>query len=445
MEVIKGYLISLGYMVIGLAGTGLVIFIHELGHYTAARICRVNVEILSFGFGRPVFSHMGKNTQFRISLIPFGGYCRLGGSEDLTVALSKNDKKIKYAEEGSLFAINPFKKLFIYASGPLTNIILAFLLFTVLSLIPVERVSHMAIIAPVSDYKSLFDVEIEQSSILKGDIVTKADGRDILDYEDLESYLLSKDGEDVALTIQRDDSIIDVTLSPVYSDEHYTYGITNLVLPVIGRSETPEIEAGDKIVECNGSPIQYDLDLLVIDSDEYNITLLSQSGDVKHVTITTSSFPFAFKSDLRKSKDTDHPFRNAYKRTISMIERTAKAIMKLMTLHIKEALEVISGPFTSATNMGRISLLAFSTSASSGIRTAFYLLAIVSISIAVGNILPIPTFDGGQMLICLAEIICHRPLKPRAYLILHIAGLVVAWTIVIVMNSYSFIAKLFSH
>lgn len=445
MEVIKGYLISLFYMLIGLAGTGLVIFIHELGHYAAARICRVNVEILSFGFGRPVFSHMGKNTEFRISLIPFGGYCRLGGSEDLTVALSKNDKKIKYAEEGSLFAINPFKKLFIYASGPLTNIILAFLLFTVLSLIPVERVSHSAVVAPVSDYKSLFDVDIEQSSILKGDIVTKVDGRYILDYEDLEKYLSAKNGEDVTLTIIRNDSLIDVTISPEYLNDRYTYGITNLVLPVIGRSEIPEIEVDDTIVECNGRVIQYDLDLLEIESDEYNITLLSKEGEEKKVTLTTKSFPFAFKSGLRKSRDTDHPFSSALERTVTMIERTAKAISKLMTLHIKEALEEISGPFTSATNMGRISLLAFSTSASSGIRTAFYLLAIVSISIAVGNILPIPTFDGGQMLICLAEIIYHRPLKPRAYLVLHIAGLVAAWTIVIVMNSYSLLSNIFSH
>ncbi len=445
MEVIRGYLISLFYMVIGLAGTGLVIFIHELGHYTAARICRVNVEILSFGFGRPVFSHMGKNTEFRISLIPFGGYCRLGGSEDLTVALSKNDKKIKYAEEGSLFAINPFKKLFIYVSGPLTNIILAFLLFTVLSLIPVERVSHMAVIAPVSDYKSLFDVEIDQSSILKGDMVTKADGRNILDYEDLEKYLASKNGGDVILTIIRNDSLLDVTISPKYLNDRYTYGITNLVLPVIGRSETPKIEVDDTIVECNGRAIQYDLDLLEIESGEYNITLLSKEGEEKTVTLTTKSFPFAFKSDLRKSRDTDHPFSSAMERTMTMIERTAGAISKLMTLHIKEALEEISGPFTSATNIGKISLLAFSTSTSSGIRTAFYLLAIVSISIAVGNILPIPTFDGGQMLICLAEIIYHRPLKPRAYLVLHIAGLVAAWTIVIVMNSYSLLSNIFSH
>ncbi len=115
-----------------------------------------------------------------------------------------------------------------------------------------------------------------------------------------------------------------------------------------------------------------------------------------------------------------------------------------MTLHVKEALEEISGPVSSAKNMGRISLLAFKTSSSSGLRTALYLLAIVSISICVGNLIPIPTFDGGQMLICCAEMIYHRPLKPKAYLILHIIGLTLAWAIVIVMNSFSFISSIFS-
>lgn len=443
MKMILSYLLSLLYMIIGLLGTGIVIFIHELGHYAAAKICRVSVEILSFGFGRPLFSYMGKNTEFRISLIPFGGYCRLGGSEDLAVALSKNEKKMNYAEEGSLFAINPFKKLFIYISGPLMNIILAFLLFLLVALIPVERVSNAAVVSPISEYRELFDVEIEQSSIKKADIVIKADSRDILDYEDLESYLSNKNGEDVTLTILRDGETIERVISPTLINGHYSYGITNLVLPIIGRSENEDISEGDRIIECNEKEIEYDLDLLSIESGTYNLTLITQDGEMKRVTLETNSFPFAFSSSLRKSRENGNPFSLAIERTKVFISRTAKAITKLMTLQIKDALEEISGPFTSATNMGRISLLAFHTSSSSGIRTAFYLMAVVSISIAVGNMIPIPTFDGGQILICLAEIIYRRPLKPRAYLVLHIAGVVLAWTIVIVMNSYSFIATIF--
>lgn len=441
MERLAGYALTLFYLLIGLLGTGIVIFIHELGHYAAAKMCHVSVEILSFGFGRPLFSHMGKNTEFRISLIPFGGYCRLGGSEDLSVALANNEKKISYAEQGSLFAIHPLKKLFIYAAGPVTNIILAYILFLIVAVIPVERVSNRAYVAPVSDYPSLFNLDIEQNGIQKGDEVISCDSIPVEDYEDLASSLSSRNGESVSLTLIRDGEEITCIVTPLQIDGTWAYGITNLVEPVIGRSESPLFTPGDRITAVNGKSVEWDLDILSIEGESFTFTLLGEDGSTRTVTLDSPSFPFAFRSGLRVYRDTANPFGEAYERTSDFFLRTAKAIGKLMTLHIGEALKEISGPFSSASNMGRISTLAFRTSSSSGIRTVFYLLAIVSISICVGNLIPIPTFDGGQMLICTAEIIRRRPLRPRAYLILHITGLVLAWTIVIVMNSFSLLSS----
>ena len=436
------YIVWLVYLLIGLLGTGIVIFIHELGHYVAARINHVSVEILSFGFGKCIWSHMGKNTEFRISLIPFGGYCRMGGAEDLTVALANNEKKIHYAEEGSLFAINPVKKLIIYAAGPAMNLLLAFVLFILVSLIPVERVSNKAIITPISEYQSLFQDTIPQTAIQKGDLVLKADGKAIEDYEELENYLLSRNGDDVKLLIERDNKKEEVTITPTLIDDTYRYGITNIIEAVIGRSESDLFNEGDRIIECNGNKIEYDLDLYEIKSDEYRITLENTNGETRTVTLTSSSFPFSWKSELRKARDSYNPLSKAYERTVTYTKRTAVAIGKLMTLQLSDALKEISGPFSSASNMGRITVLSFKTSSSSGIRTVLYLLSIVSISICIGNLIPIPTFDGGQMLISLAEIVYHRPLRPKAYMILHIAGLILAWTIVIVMNSFSFLSSL---
>ncbi len=441
MERLASYALALFYLLIGLLGTGIVIFIHELGHYCAAKMCHVSVEILSFGFGRTIFSHMGKNTEFRISLIPFGGYCRLGGAEDLSVALANNEKKIAYAEQGSLFAIHPLKKLFIYAAGPVTNLLLAYILFFFVALIPVERVSNRAYIAPVSAYPGLFDLDIEQSGIQKGDEVISCDSTPVKDYEELASYLSTREGESVTLTLVRNGEEIISTVAPTLINGAWTYGITNLVEPVIGRSESPLFAVGDRIVSVNGVDVEWDLDILSIEGESFSFTLLGEDGSIRTTRLDSASFPFAFQSGLRVYADTTNPIGEAYERTSDFFSRTAKAIGKLMTLHIGDALKEISGPFSSASNMGRISTLAFKTSSSSGIRTVFYLLAIVSISICVGNLIPIPTFDGGQMLISTAEIIRRRPLRPRAYLVLHITGLVLAWTIVIAMNSFSFLSS----
>lgn len=436
------YALTIFYLIIGLLGTGIVIFIHELGHYAVAKICHVSVEILSFGFGRPVFSHMGKNTEFRISLIPFGGYCRLGGSEDLSVALANNEKKIEYAEHGSLFAIHPIRKLLIYAAGPVTNLLLAYILFLIVAVIPVEHVSNRAYVAPVSSYPTLFDLDVVQNGVEKGDEIISADGIEIEDYEDLASYLSSKVGESVTITLIRNGEEMTSVITPTEIDGTWTYGITNLVEPVIGRSESSLFSEGDRITNVNGKDIEWDLDIFEIEDESYTFTLTGEDGKIKTAVVESTSFPFAFRSDLRVYAETANAVEEAYERTYAFFIRTAVAIGKLMTLHIKDALTEISGPFSSATNMGRISTLAFQTSTSSGIRTVFYLLAVVSISICVGNLIPIPTFDGGQMLISTAEIIKHRPLKPRAYLVLHIAGLVIAWTIVIVMNSFSLLSSL---
>lgn len=437
---INSILTWLLYFIPGFLLTGLIIFIHELGHYFASKLVGVNVEVLSFGFGKTIFSYMGKNTEFRISLIPFGGYCRLSGSEDLTLALQNNKKHIKYAEEGSLFGVSALKKFFIYLSGPLTNFILAFILLIFVSSYPVERVSNKAYIAPSSLYPKLFNIQIEQSAIQNGDLVLKADGKEIIDYEDLSSYLEKEKGKgkEVELTLVRNNEEINVIIKPTLIDGNYYYGITNYILPIIGRSESELFKTGDIIEMVNNVKINSNLDLLSINAEEYDFTLIRDNERV-HVTYPSSSFPFAFKSEYRVSPDSNNPVSLAFERLINITTSTIKAISKLLSFHFDEALSVISGPFTSAHTIGRISFLAFESSINSGLRTIMYLLSIVSISVCVGNLIPIPTFDGGQMLIAFVEIIVRKTLKPKTYLILHITGMVVAWTIIIIMNTWSFL------
>ena len=110
-----------------------------------------------------------------------------------------------------------------------------------------------------------------------------------------------------------------------------------------------------------------------------------------------------------------------------------------MTLHVDDARKVITGPVNAASSIGSISTEAFTVSARSGVRTLLYILAIVSISLSIGNILPIPTFDGGQMLICIAEMIRHGGLKARTYVHLQITGMVLA--LLIMLGMYYFDIK----
>lgn len=430
------------YLLIGLLATGVVLLIHELGHYIAAIILGAEVEVFGIGIGPVIWRHWGKKTEFRLSLIPFGGYCRLGGSEDLTVALSNKSKKINTAEKGSFFAISPWRKFLIFLSGPMTNFLLAFLLLAIVSAIPVKRISHGLIVAPISDYSSLYGIDTKQETIKKGDIIISSGDKKFIDWEDFSSWLSNHKGEDIELNILRNKKETTVTISPTLLDSGYSYGIANLEEPVIGRSEDERIEVGDRLVEANGHRIEWTYDLYLLDADSFNLVFEGENGR-KEVKMDGTSFPFAWKTDYRISPDSSTPFSTAFNKTIDLSKRTAAAIIKLLSFNFKEALEVISGPFTSAKNIGRISTLAFSESSRSGIRTLLYLLSIISISISIGNLIPIPTFDGGQIIITIAEMIVHRSLKPNTYLILHISGMVMAWALIIAMNAWGIVETLF--
>ena len=158
-------------LAVGLIAIGIMLFIHELGHFAVARLFDVDVEVLSFGIGPKLIAYQGKRTEYRISLIPFGGYCRMQGSLDLTKALQDNARTLDKAEAGSYFSASPIKRFLIYLAGPLTNFILAVLLLSAASMIPVERLSD-ELISMNKERKSnteeaLSLVEEEASSSLK--------------------------------------------------------------------------------------------------------------------------------------------------------------------------------------------------------------------------------------------------------------------------------------
>lgn len=430
------------YMIPGFIFTGLIVFIHELGHYGAAKLLGAQVEVLGFGFGPVIWSRKGRNTEFRISLIPFGGYCRIGGSEDLSVALENGSSQIAFSEKGSFFGISSWRKLLIFLAGPLTNLIIAFILMITVSAFPVERVSHKCVVAPLSSYPTLYESYPEQSGIESGDIILSSGDRVFLDWEDFTSWLKKEERGDVPLLVLRDGRETETVIKAFDIDGSTSYCIMNLEEPVIGRSESDEFSVGDRIIEANGVPIEWTTDINALNASSFTFTVVGEKGE-REVKVDGKSFPFAWKAELRVSPDSDTPVSTGIEKTITLLKKTALAIAKLVSFRFSEALEVISGPFTSASTIGRISTLAFSTSTQSGFRTLLYLFSIVSISIAVGNMIPIPTFDGGQMLIAFAEIIRGKILKPKTYLFLHIFGMVAAWVIIILMNAWGIVEKLF--
>lgn len=441
---IKTFLSYLMYMIPGFLGIGLMLLVHETGHFIMAKILSVDVEEFGIGIGPKIFKKDGKNTRFVLSLIPFGGHCRLSGSEDLAVALKNNEEDMKNTENGSFFGISPVKKFFIFLSGPVMNFLFGILLLFFTYSLPTMHVSNKAFVTPISEYPTLFQDKIEQPMLKKGDLIISMNGEDIRDYEDFEKKISYLKGQNISLSVLRGGNVVDITLIPQILEGEYSYGITLLQKCIIGRSECDELLQGDEITSINGFDTPYTLDFFLHSSDENNITFLRDGKENKTTLMKNGSiFPFSWKSDLVLRPDSDHPLKDAISKGIAFSLSITKSIGKLLSFQLKEALQEISGPFTSASRLGKISTLAFKDSSSSGFRAVFYLLSIVSFSLCIANLIPIPSFDGGGMLECIAEMIRGKPLKTKSYVILHIAGVTITWIIIIVMNAFPILSKIF--
>ena len=435
-------LIHLIYMAIGLLGIGLVIFLHELGHFIAARSMGIDVEVLSYGFGPRLFSIYGPDTEYRLSAIPFGGYCRMKGSLDLMKALRDKSTTFEKTEHGSYFGTTPIRRIIIYLAGPLMNIVLAVLILSVSAIIPVERISNPAVVAPISSYPELFPEASKQPGIEKGDRIISSGTTVFPDWQSIEDFLRSRQGEKVPVRISRDGELIDTVLEPMIINGNPSFGITVLIEPVVGRTLSTDFQEGDRIIEADGRPIDSQLDLYSIDKDDFSM-IIERDGELFERKITDGTLPFAWAGGIRISRDTSSPLLYGISRSLDIAASAIEALGALITFHLEDALSVLTGPVKAAENIGGITVLAFSESAYSGIRSLFQLLAAVSVSLAAGNLLPVPTFDGGQILICLSELIRGRELTPRSYIILQIIGMIMALLIMILMYSLDIKAYLF--
>jgi regulator of sigma E protease len=173
-----------------LVGLGFLIFIHELGHFLAARMCGVQVLTFSFGFGPDIISHTYKGTKYCIKLIPFGGF----------VAMAGEDPDKATGSKGEYLSLPWFKKIFIAFLGPLANYILAAIMFTaVFSIWGVWHYSSSSQVGAIVEGGPAY-----VGGIMPGDTITSIDGVKTTEWDEIVSLIRDKADTQVDLGIERD-------------------------------------------------------------------------------------------------------------------------------------------------------------------------------------------------------------------------------------------------
>ena len=319
---------------------GLLIFFHELGHFILAKLTGVKVLKFSLGFGPKLIGKKIGETEYRISLVPLGGYVKPLGEEP--------GEEIAEEDRQRAFNFQPvWKRAAIVVAGPVFNLVLAFLIFTVfLGLkLPVAIPDLDSITTTIEAVAE--GSPASEAGLRSNDTILSVDGTSVHDWNEMSGILSDNPGKELALKVKRGERTLDMTVTP--------------------RPTTVTDEKGKEVV-IGRIGISKKMDATVIES--------------------TSLF--------------DAPFKGL-QAVYGWCALTLEVVVKLFTGGVSA--KQIGGPI--------LIVDAAAKAAAVGAFTYFNFIAIISINLAILNLLPVPVLDGGHILFFCIEALRGRPLSEK--------------------------------
>ncbi len=393
---------------------GVMILIHELGHYWAARFFDVKVETFSFGFGPRLFGFKRGDTDFRFSALLFGGYVKMAGDQPGDEA---------NADPRSLLAKPRWQRLIITFAGPAINVALAIVLMTGL-----DTVHFPTMPTPPDPVVGYVDPSggVAKAGIHEGDRVVQFDDISDPTWRDIQIKELSSANQPVRVAVRRDGERLSFTLTPAMDQKN---GVGYLAWSPETEVRVSSIEsglaasraglqAGDILVSANGLPLRSTVRLHEIehDTDGKPLDLVyARNGVERHITIAPEKrdpdgqgarwvIGLNLEPRIEYSK---LPLRAAFVESLHQNGEGAQMILHFLKRIVERRMSAKSlvGPVGIAQLSGE--------AAREGPIAYFELMAMVSLNLGIVNLLPIPILDGGVILMLLIEMLMRRDLDLR--------------------------------
>ena len=413
---------------------GPLIAIHEFGHYFVARKLGVKVLVYSIGFGPTILKWTSKKSgiQYQLSALPLGGYVKMLDEREGNV--SAEDLPYAFNRQSSL------KRIAIVAAGPLINLIFAVLLFWVLSLPAQEQLNTRI-------GKVIENTPAAQVNMQVGDKIVAVDGAETLNWEKLNYALVDRVGETGYIQVQAERNgqlkNFNLPIQNFLKDQNqsaldilgflpYRPHIAAVVdqLSPDGAAIRQGMKEGDKITAIDGKPIKdwFDVVDIVQNSPEKLLAIdVLRNGQVVHLQV----MPQGKRDNMGKTtgmlgvqaQTTQIKIPDEYKQTIQYnpveafgvaVEKTTNLsgmILGSITKMIRGliGLDNLSGPITIAKVAGQ--------SAEMGWQTFISFMALMSVSLGILNLLPIPMLDGGHLVYYVIELIRGKPVSEQIQLV----------------------------
>lgn len=407
---------------------GILIFIHELGHFVVAKLSGVGVLKFSLGFGPKIIGIKRGETEYLISLLPLGGYVKMVGEAA--------DDEVKLEEKEKSFADKPIaKRAAIVVAGPIMNLVLAFVLLPLIYLIGIQIPAYLSK-EPMVGYVAK-DENADKAGLKKGDLIMSIDGSSVKNWEDLNTIIISSPNKALHLKVRRDGEAKDITFVTQASPQTGggIAGFYPPMSPTVGGvvpgfpAEKAGLKIGDIIISIDGVKIDHWIELQQAIQNKQS-EARSQKPEDKNKDVEEMVFSIKRGNEIIEIKITPRwnenikayaigiaPFQETITRRYGPIGAVVEGVKKMGDLTIMTfviikklfvgeiSVKTLGGPLMIAQVAGQ--------AAESGATALLSLMAFLSLQLGILNLLPIPVLDGGFLLFFGIEALRGKPLSEK--------------------------------
>lgn len=406
---------------------GIVIIVHELGHFVAAKLNEIMVEEFSVGMGPRIISTQRGETLYSLRVVPFGGSCMMKGEDEDNTA------------EGSFNSKSVWRRIAVIAAGPLFNFILAF--FGALVIISIVGYDSPRILQVEEDSAAW------EAGLREGDILTEFDGHTIDFGRDMSLYeqLYGLDGDVITLSFLRDGQEHTISYQPDV-EHRYLLGISyyqteeqaEVTVSSGGAAEQAGLVSGDIIIGMGNTDIASGMELAEYFSEysltgesvtvrylhdglEYETELTPQETDVVQTGFVYNLY--------REKTDPVGVLKYSALEVRYWISATLQSLRMLVMGQL--GLDVLSGPVGVVQVIGETYEETRDEGPLMTWLTMLNLTILLTANLGVMNLLPLPALDGGRLVFLLIEAVRGKPVNREAEAMVHFAGILLLFGLMI--------------
>ncbi len=387
---------------------GFLVFIHEGGHFIVAKLCKIKVNEFAIGFGPTIIKWKKGETKYALRLIPLGGFVSMEGEEE------------RSEKEGSFSKASIPKRIAIVAAGGIVNIVFGlivyFCLVSIMGGFTSQKIENLE-----QDYGAY------EAGITIGDEIYKINGKRIRNKKDIEKQLEKSNGNEVVVQVKRNNQIQKFKVKPtaipskdtgIYLGTSTSGDVTTSIVAIQSQSiaEQKGIQVNDVILKIDGKDVEnnpYKVVEYIQQSDSENVVFTLQRKDEIINIELKPNIIYTYLLGVQFEKVPNNFINNIYYGFWETADFTVSIIDNIKML--------FTGKVSANQLMGPVGISGV-VAKTKGIEDFIYILALISLSLGVTNLLPFPPLDGGKIVLLLIEWIRRKPLKENTEIAIQMAG-----------------------